>query len=72
MVDTTFIEKRKVDDTAETPVLKIPYGLPVDSQWQSERGISVSFTEDYDTWFIQQEMTIHNVTNEYLQNFINE
>ena len=72
MVDTTFIEKRKVDDTAETPVLKIPYGLPVDSQWQSEIGISVDFTQDYDTWFIQQEMAIHNVTNEYLQHFINE
>ena len=66
MIDTSFFEQT----TNTSGAVLHPYGLPADSQWQSKRGFTVKFTNDYDKWFIQQEMNIYGITNEYLQNKI--
>ena len=70
-IDTTFFKPTNASPVPSPEIYKYNCGLPSTSDWISERGISVDFTEvGYDKWFIDQEMSMFNITNDYLTNLL--
>jgi hypothetical protein len=72
-IDTTFFKPTNLPEEGQPDPAFYTYkcGLPSESDWVSYNTMSVGFTNDYDKWFIEQEMSMFNVTNEYLENLIN-